>query len=363
MFAFHSMAMPMNYNITVQTLKGQPVDVAREHFSQMAVGINAKYIFFWDEDVACPPFAIPELIYKMEQNPDIAVCGGVYCLKRKPAEPLIFMGNGNGPYWDWKAGEFFECSGIGMGCTVVRVEALKDLKRPWFKTISDYSRMLEYGIAAMESWTEDLWFCKRITDTKKWKVYVDTSILCKHYDLNTGEFYTVPEDSKPFQHLKQKKSSKKILDIGSGVRTEGHYTVPNEKVTTCDFDYVYTDTDYRCDLRKLPFNTAEFDIVFSGALEMFPHFETENVLKEWMRIVKPGGELRILVDNTKYLMQQVIEDKFALDTLYYFKGRYARKNSFTETILRLNLEQAGFSPDKIEKVPSDDAHIGLRAIK
>jgi SAM-dependent methyltransferase len=310
---------------------------------------------------------IPELIYKMEQNPNIAVCGGVYGLKRKPVEPLIFMGNGNGPYWDWKAGEFFECSGLGMGCTLLRVEALQDLKRPYFKTVSDYSKMLDLGIPAMESWTEDLWFCQRIADTKKWKIYCDSSLLCTHYDLNTGEGFRIPEDSKPFQHLHVNKGEKKVLDIGSGMRIEGKYN-PSEngykyKVVSCDYDYVKADPDYRCDLSKLPFGNEEFDIVFSGVLESFPFFQVENVLKEWKRVLKPNGELRLVVDNAKLFMLKAINDETSLDSLYYYSGRYARKNGFTEVTIKANLEQAGFSAEKIELVPSDNVHIGIRAIK
>jgi hypothetical protein len=110
MFAFHSMAMPMNWNYHALQIMGKPVDEARNVFAETARQNNCKYIFTWDEDVACPPQTIPELIYKMEHTPDAAVIGGVYCLKRDPAEPLVFRGNGNGSYWDWKAGEFFEVS-------------------------------------------------------------------------------------------------------------------------------------------------------------------------------------------------------------------------------------------------------------
>jgi SAM-dependent methyltransferase len=366
MFAFHSMAMPMNYNNIIQTVKGMPVADAREQFADAALKNNCKYIYFWDEDVACPPQTIPELIYKMEQDSSIAVCGGVYCLKRDPSEPLIFMGNGNGPYWNWKAGDFFECSGIGMGCTIVRVEALKDLKRPFFKTVYDYSKMLDFGIPALESWTEDLWFCKRISDTKKWKVYVDTSILCLHYDLNSGRAFSLPPDSKPFQHISIPKGSKKILDIGSMLCENGYYQT-SECANTIKVDYDSKEafaSDYKCDLTKLPFGNDEFDVVFSPALEYFKPIKTESVLKEWKRVLKPGGELRLVVENLETIIFAIsFKEETDISRLFYGNTNKVRSNGFTKDSLKLLLELADFPRENIEFVPSDVNHIGIRAKK
>lgn len=362
MFSFHSMAMPMNYNNIIQTVKGKPVAEAREHFAEFAVANNCKYIFFWDEDVACPPQTIPELIYKMEQNENIAVCGGVYCLKRNPSEPLIFMGNGNGPYWDWKAGDFFECTGLGMGCTVVKTECLKDLKKPWFKTIYSYDKMLEYGIPALESWTEDLFFCQRLAETNgKWKVFVDTSIICKHYDLNTGEYYTLPEDSKPFRRINVKKGDKRILDVGSMLCENGHYKCDEGQIITCDYDD--PNSDYSCDLSKLPFESESFDIVFSPALEYFSSLKCETVLKEWLRVLKPSGELRLVVENMTFVANEISAERLNYWHLHHGITNRLRKNGFTKDSIKSLLESINISSKNISFVPSDAAHIGVRAKK
>lgn len=365
MFAFHSMATPMNYNTIMQTTKGLPVADAREQFCASALHHNCKYVFFLDEDVACPPQTIPELIYKAEQNPDIAVVGGVYCLKREPPEPLIFMGNGNGPYWDWKAGEFFECSGLGMGCTLIRVECLKDLKKPWFKTIHDYSRMLDFGVPALESWTEDLFFCKRVTDTKRWKVFCDTSIICKHYDLSSGKAYSLPPDCKPLRGKSIKHNEKKILDIGSLLCENGHYFTNEGSVVTCDYEDVHNEipSDYRCDLSKLPFGNESFDIVFSPALEYFKPINTISVINEWKRILKVGGELRLVVENCDRLIDLIKEKSENLNRLFYGNLNRIRSNAFTLENLKSLLVECGFNEKNIKNVQSDIAHIAVRVIK
>lgn len=352
MFAWHSMALPMNYNHMLLSVTGMPIDAAREHFAEDASKVNAKYIFFWDEDVACPPQTIPELIYKMEHHPEAAVIGGVYCLKREPPEPLVFRGNGNGPFWNWKAGEFFEVSGIGMGCTVLRVEALKDLKKPWFKTEFNYKPMLD-GIASLESWTEDLWFCQRITDTGKWKIYCDSSLLCTHYQMDFPcKPYNLPPDSYPVKHMAIAKGSKKILDIGSG---KNHYQTNEGAVITADFSELHTD--YRCDLRKLPFNNNEFDIVFSPAIEQFEPYECEEVLTEWIRVLKPAGELRLVVADFSRVIEKVQSN--GMDFKQIFQTR--RRNAFTLESIMDEMKRVHLV--EIEKAPSDDLHIGVRGKK
>lgn len=348
MFAYHQMASPMNTNHYHLQLRGLEVGEARNIFAEHALQNECKYIFFWDEDVACPPQTIPELIYKMQHHPEAAAIGGVYCLKREPAEPLLFRGNGNGPYWDWRAGEFFEVSGIGMGCTLVRTEVFKDLKKPWFKTEFNYTKMMD-GIAGAESWTEDLWFCQRVSDTGKWKIYADTSILCTHYDMTYPcKGYSLPADSKPVQHMAAT-GKMKILDLGSGktpyAPKEGKplRVDPEEKV----------NPDYRCDLRKLPFGNKEFDIVFSPALENFEAADTEDILSEWCRVLKDSGELRLVVGNQRWIAKEMLEGRLEPSTVY---GK--RRTGFTFEGLEKQLKQLHL---KAESVHCDPAHIALRA--
>jgi predicted SAM-dependent methyltransferase len=345
MFAFHALAYPMNFGHIIQQVRGQPVDAAREYFADTAISYGCKYIFFWDEDVAPPPQAVPELIYKMEHHPEIAVCGGVYCLKREPPEPLVFMGNGNGCCWDWKAGEFFEVSGCGMGCTVVRVDVFKDLKKPWFKTEFNYEKMMD-GQGGLESWSEDLWFCDRVNKTKKWKVYVDGSIICGHYDMDTSKRYDLPADCKPVQRMRAS-PGKKILDIGSGFNP---YQTDEGKPIKAESDE-RTMPDYRCDLRKLPFATKEFDIVFSPALERFPINETEEVLIEWRRVMKDAGEMRLVVSDIAWIAKEIMQGRLSPEALNSMK----RARVFTyDSLVKC------FPEMKIEKVPSDPAHIAIR---
>jgi predicted SAM-dependent methyltransferase len=141
-FAFHQLHPPMNYNVEYALMKGRPVDEARNLLAKQAIAKNCKYLFFVDEDVTPPAHTVRQLIYHLEHWPKAAIAAGIYCHKSPPSMPMVFRGNGIGPYWDWKVGEVFDCSGVGMGCAMIRVEALKDLEEPWFKCYSSDTEVL-----------------------------------------------------------------------------------------------------------------------------------------------------------------------------------------------------------------------------
>ncbi len=341
LFAFNAVHPPMNFNTVMLNTLGVPVDTARNSFAEKAVEINAKYLYFWDEDVEVPPQTLRELLYIMEHNPDCAVCGGIYCLKVDRPEPLVFKGVGQGPYWDWKVGEIFEVDAIGMGCTVVRVEALHDIMKPWFQTVDDMSAYLD-NINFGEQWTEDLYFCNKLRETGKWKILAHGQILPPHIDLATGRAYTLPPDSKPMRAIFT--SSKKIVDLGCGT---SKYQTPEGPVIGVDSRDL-EGVDFRCDLRKLPFATNEMDIVYSShVLEHFGRNECSEVLDEWVRILKPKGELRLIVPNIGWAAEQIGKGIVNNDVLNVLYGQQEfaenfHKNGFTPATLKKLLNDKGF---------------------
>ena len=91
----------------------------------------------------------------------------------------------------------------------------------------------------------------------------------------------------------------KGIDIGCGTNPL------NDKILTIDH-YPHIHTDLVCDAKKLPFQDARFDFVFSShCLEDFKPDEIKNVFIEWLRIVKPGGYLVLLLPD----METVVNGK------------------------------------------------------
>lgn len=164
-YAFQNLHPPMNTNTLYMTNFNErhipipgPVADLRNWYVEQAIANECAFLFFIDEDVTPPPHALRQLMFQMEHHPEAWAIGGVVCHKAKPTAPMIFRGNGNGPYWDWKLGEFFEVSGIGMGCTLLRIEPFKTLEKPWFKTVDNMEAFWD-GIPKAEVWTEDLYYC------------------------------------------------------------------------------------------------------------------------------------------------------------------------------------------------------------
>jgi predicted SAM-dependent methyltransferase len=350
--AFKSCAPPMNSNTIYFETKQKNIDVARNWFAKQAIEHNAKYLWFWDEDVLVPPHALRELIYVADNWNKVGVVGGIYCLKVDRPEPLVFKDAGMGPYWDWRVGEVFECGGIGMGCTLIRTEIFKDLPEPWFRTVDDLSPYLD-NVPMGEQWTEDLYFCKKVRESK-WKIVAHGGLVMPHIDVRTGTRYELPSDSKPMRRLVIQEGTKKILDVGSGtspIKTkEGH-------VITVDMREE-AHADYRCDFRKLPFGTGEFDIVYSShALEHVPRKDVDSTLDEWVRVLKPDGELRLFLPNLEWGAKRILAGNYEIekgtnvDAFDVFYGQQSNEgdfhmNGFTPKILEKMLKDRGFK--KIE---------------
>ena len=81
------------------------------------------------------------------------------------------------------------------------------------------------------------------------------------------------------------------LEIGPGEeRIEGFETLNI---------YPGKNVDYACDAAgRLPFDDGDFSIVYaSHILEHIPWYQVADVLKEWVRVLKPGGRLEIWVPD------------------------------------------------------------------
>lgn len=338
--AIKALNPPINFNSIMATVPGMAVADARNHIVRTALQHNAKYIFFVGDDTIPPAHTLRQLIFRMENDPEIGVVGGVYFTKSDPPSPLVFKENGKGSYWDWKVGEFFECTGLGMDCTLIRTEVFSKLPEPWFKTV-DEDDFLK-GVNHAEMWTEDLYFLDKLKKFTDWKIMVDTGIIAGHYDWQSGRTFTIPPNSLPMRRL-EFNGDKRIIDIGCGPQYRGF----EEGIAIrYDIDERW-NPDYRGDVRQLPFGDGSFDIVFSShVLEHLGRHETIPVLKEWIRILKPDGELRLVLPNIMWAAQNIINHegrnpKVDNDIMNVFYGAQSSEYDFHKT---------GFTEQKIKTI-------------
>lgn len=114
---------------------------------------------------------------------------------------------------------------------------------------------------------------------------------------------------------------KRYLEIGPGpVRIPGFETLNIH--ADLHIDYVLNAS------RPFPFADGTFDIVYaSHVLEHIPWYRTEEVLQEWVRILKPGGVLELCVPDAVKICQTLVNaeiegvDETSRDGFYRFNPR------------------------------------------
>ncbi|HUX10091.1 MAG TPA: class I SAM-dependent methyltransferase [Terriglobia bacterium] len=143
---------------------------------------------------------------------------------------------------------------------------------------------------------------------------------------------------------------KHVLDYGCG---DGQHASMIHK--TCSSDVVGVDISSRAvelarqrnpalvfhvieDGKPLPFAKESFDVVFAG--DMIEHvIDVEGLVKEWNRVMKPGGRLIVTTPYHGFVKNVVIA-LTCFDRHFNPRGEHIR--FFTVRTLRTCLEAAGF---------------------
>jgi len=121
-------AQPLNYRYTYNWTVGRNLVDAYNILFDMAKSGDYEYLFLMEEDTIAPPETWVKLLNKMRYNKDIFAVTGVYPRKLGgDPTPFFYRGNLNGPYLDWVYGEFFEVTGIPLGCLILRIDMLKEM--------------------------------------------------------------------------------------------------------------------------------------------------------------------------------------------------------------------------------------------
>jgi hypothetical protein len=139
-----------------------------------------KYIVTIEED-NLPPSDCLLKMYESIKNYDCI--GGLYWTKGEQGQPMIY-GDPNVMPRNFvpqapRPDTVQPCNGLGMGCNMWKIDSfktkLKDMPKPWFKTIQENGK----------SFTQDLYFFHEAAKYG-YKVACDTRIKCGHLDVNTG---------------------------------------------------------------------------------------------------------------------------------------------------------------------------------
>ena len=192
-------------------------DVQRDTLAEKALALGAEYMMCFDDDTVPPSHAIMSLWYVLSQNPKAAVAGGIYCTKSETPEPIVYKTLGDGAFWNWTLGDIFPCAGIGAGCMMVRLSALKDIPKPWFKDQLGNSDRRKEKIGDLEMdvvseiMTDDLYFCRKVTDAG-YEILAHGGILPLHIGQDGRQFH-LPDDCYPVKSYMEKRAKFENLGL------------------------------------------------------------------------------------------------------------------------------------------------------
>ncbi len=141
------------------------------------------------------------------------------------------------------------------------------------------------------------------------------------------------------------------LNLGCNTRIrDGYINIDKDKYLGVD------ETMDISDLSRYPDDSVE-EIYASHILEHFSHKRTLDILKEWNRVLIPGGMLKISVPDFGRAVEIYLKTGMADWITYFLWGDQLydgadHRQGFDEGRLRKYLEKAGFADiTKVETLP------------
>jgi len=231
-------------------------------------------------------------------------------------------------------GELIRAYGGHFGMTLIKTEALKKMPKPW---------LWEQPNADGE-WTDgkedaDMYFWRKFRDAGN-KVFLANDIRIGHLDeeiLWPGEdFQTVRQGMFSFYA-----TGKPNLAVVPPKLNLGAGGMPLDGYVNVDIKNGSEAYPLNC-----PDNSVQ-EIRASHLLEHFPRNEVQNVLKDWVRALVPGGVLKIAVPDFDYIVAAYSNGRRydPLIEAYLFGGQVNandyHKAFFNETKLYKLMQDAG----------------------
>lgn len=165
-------------------VRGNYVPAQRDLIAARALDLGADLLVMCDDDMVLPPDALTRLCAVLDERPRCGLAGALY-YSRDGFRPMAVVG------WSSKNTTValvpaFDrapvvVDGVGFGCVVVRMDALRELEPPYFPA----HVYVEAEAARVRVCNEDYLFCERLR-SRGWDVVLDAGVRCGHYDRYTG---------------------------------------------------------------------------------------------------------------------------------------------------------------------------------
>jgi hypothetical protein len=173
---------------------GNFVPVQREMLARDALARGADLLAMIDDDIVAPPNALVRLVDALENDAGAALAGALY-YSRDGARPMAVA------RWDsrdtttaaipaFSGANVTAVDGVGFGCVVVRVAALRALTRPYFSA----HLFVDPATRVVRQCDEDYLFCERLR-AEGWRVLLDAGVRAGHYDRGTEKAVSANDES------------------------------------------------------------------------------------------------------------------------------------------------------------------------
>lgn len=149
-----------------------------------------------------------------------------------------------------------------------------------------------------------------------------------------------------------------VLEIGAGPNPQAQTVWPDAEIETMDADEQYHPT-YLHDAATMPKELYErFDkLLASHVLEHFVNWQVADVLREWIKAVKPdGGEIHVVVPSFEWAAEETLSEHPSKGVLpHLFGGQTTQWNihkvAFTMRHLRVLFESVGLAVTRARTGP------------
>jgi predicted SAM-dependent methyltransferase len=139
----------------------------------------------------------------------------------------------------------------------------------------------------------------------------------------------------------------RVLNVGSGTDRAPQKIWPDAKHVSVDLD-PDSGADILADVRTLPGDLGEFDIVFAAhVLEHLPRLHILDTIRHWASYLKPGGEMHVFVPDLMWAAKQMaVTEELSLMLLQHIFGSgedelHVHRMGFSVKILRDLLRLGG----------------------
>jgi hypothetical protein len=181
---FRNLVIPGSFTC----LSGMPFGHARNTGCLKLLELGWDWLFFLDSDVILPHDAIPRLM--AHRKP---IVSGLYYRRNNPICPVMLRNNPEGGRtWitEYKIPDLMEVDFVGSGCLLIHRDVIMAMKpvvgntncNRWFEWKVDRE-----DLDPKERMSEDFSFCERARKELAVKIFVDTSVQCKHVGFSESK--------------------------------------------------------------------------------------------------------------------------------------------------------------------------------